>query len=247
MSTEPATEAVSDPTAVQEPVAPDITEKKTAPIAAATKKKPAPKKRIAKKPTVKKKRVAKKAAVQKRVAKKGPAKKKKAKKRVTKKAPAKRVAAKKSVAKKAAAKKSTGKKSVARPATAKKSVVKKRAVKKTVAKKSAPSKAEVRPNSNSVSKAQAIRDMAKEIGGMPRPRDIIATLAAKGIQVVSAQVSTVLKAAGLRKNPNTNGASGSEHGHGLNSDQLLQVKTLAEQLGGIEKLRQVLGTLQRLL
>jgi hypothetical protein len=41
MSTEPATEPVSNPTAVQEPVAPEATEMKTAPIAAAAKKKPA--------------------------------------------------------------------------------------------------------------------------------------------------------------------------------------------------------------
>ena len=171
-------------------------------------------------------------------------KKSAAKKRMTKKSPTKRVAAKKTVVKKFAAKKSTGKKSVGRAVTAKKSVVKKRAVKKTVAKKPAPSKAEVRPNSINVNKAQAIRETARELGGKPRPRDIIATLANKGITVVSAQVSTLLKTAGLRRElPMT----GSGQHQPSNLSQLFQVKHVADQVGGIERLRELFGTLRRLL
>ncbi len=256
-----STEPVSDPTFVLESVAMEATENKAAPTATATKK-PAPKQRAKKSPAKKKQRVAKKKpAVQKRVAKQPTVKKKKSdgrklvtkkspakkKKRGTKKSPAKRVAVKKTVAKKAAAKKRPGKKSVARAITAKKSVVKKRAVKKTVAKKPAPRKAETQPNANGVNKAQAIRDMAKDLGGTPRPRDVIAALAAQGITVVSAQVSTVLKTAGLRKNPKTNATIGKGRSHGLNSDQLFHVKALVDQLGGIDKLSELLSALERLL
>ena len=247
MSTEvTATEPISDPTALQESIGIEANENKAAPTATATKK-PASKQRATKKSPVKKKqRVAKKASVQKRVAKKALAKKKKsaAKKRTTKKTPTKRVAAKKTVIKKSVAKKSTKKKSVARAITAKKSVAKKRAVKKTAAKKPAPSKAEVRPNSNGVNKAQAIRDTANELGGQPRPRDVIAALAAQGITVVSEQVSTVLKTAGLRRGL-TMTASGLHQP--ANLSQLFQVKHVADQVGGIEKLRELFGTLLRLL
>ena len=247
MSTEPATEPVSDPTALQESIGIEAIENKAAPTATATKK-PAPKQRATKKSPVKKRqRVAmKKAAVQKRVAKKATVKKKKstANKRTTKKAPAKRVAAKKTVVKKSAAKKSTKKKSVARAVTAKKFVAKKRAATKIVAKKPVPSKTEIRPNSNGVNKAQAIRDMAKELGGTPRPRDVIAALAVQGITVVSAQVSMVLKAAGLRSGLTTT-VSGQHQP--ANLGQLFQVKHVADQVGGIEKLRELFGTLRQLL
>jgi hypothetical protein len=72
---------------------------------------------------------------------------------------------------------------------------------KATVKKSAPTKRKVKkqPASTGTTKAQAIRDTAKELGRKVRPKGIIAALAEKGITVVSAQVSTVLKAAGLRR------------------------------------------------
>ena len=48
-----------------------------------------------------------------------------------------------------------------------------------------------------ISKAQAIRDAAKGLGGKKvRPKEVIAALAAQGITVSSPQVSATLKAAG---------------------------------------------------
>jgi hypothetical protein len=196
-----ATEPASDQTVVQEPAPLQATEGKPAATPPAAKTKPAPKKRVAKKSPAKnkkKKRVAKKkAAAQKHVAKKASAKKKKSasKKRATQKSPAKRVA-KESVVKKPAVKKRSGKKPAKRAVAAKKSVTK-----KITAKRSVPRKRKTKKQlaSKGTNKAQAIRGTAKELGGKPRPKDVIAALATKGIKVASAQVSTVLKAAGLRR------------------------------------------------
>ena len=185
-----------------------------------------------------------------------------AKKRVTKKSPAKRVAAKKSAAKKPAAKKRSGKKLATTAATAKKSVAKKSTAKKlvkkkAVAKKAAPKKRKTKkpPASNGTSKAQSIRDAAKELGKKARPRDIIAALAAEGITVSSALVSMTLKAAGLRRGRRRRKgaamvpikASGNGQGHTLNLDHLLQVKELAAKIGGTDKLKEVFGALERLI
>jgi hypothetical protein len=107
--------------------------------------------------------------------------------------------------------------------------------------------------SNGVTKAQAIRDAAKELGKKARPRDIIATLKAKGISVSSPQVSATLKAAGLRRGRRGGkakmaaaAARRSINGHGLDISQLVQVKKLADQLGGTGKLKDLAAALERL-
>ena len=112
---------------------------------------------------------------------------------------------------------------------------------KTTVKKSAPTKRKVKkqPASTGTTKAQAIRDTAKELGRKVRPKGIIAALAEKGITVVSAQVSTVLKAAGLRRGrrrkkvvavvapkPSSNGHSGTAFLHSalnLGLDQAIEL------------------------
>src|SRR6185437_3603354 len=48
-------------------------------------------------------------------------------------------------------------------------------------------------------KAEAIRVAAKSLGRKVRPRDVIAILKEQGITVSSAQVSTTLKAMGMRR------------------------------------------------
>jgi hypothetical protein len=107
---------------------------------------------------------------------------------------------------------------------------------------------------NGTTKAQSIRDTAKELGKKARPRDIVATLAAKGIKVAPAQVSTVLKAAGLRRGRRRRKVEvavgpkkHSGNGRGLNINELVQVKKLAEQLGGTDRLKELVGSLERLL
>ena len=122
-----------------------------------------------------------------------------------------------------------------------------------MAKTSTAKKRKKAPASNGVTKAQAIRDMGKELGKKARPRDIIAALAAKGISVSSPQVSTTLKAAGMRRGRRKKAKSvvvATNHpsnGHGLDLAELLQVKKLADQLGGAAKLKELAAALERLM
>ena len=174
----------------------------------------------------------------------------KKKKPRAKKAPAKKVVAKKAtkkrVAKKPARKKRASKKP---PAAAKKSVRKKSAAKKPNSKKR---KAKKQPGT---SKAQAIRDIAKELGRKARPRDIIAALAEKGIKVVSAQVSMTLKAAGMRRRRRrrkvvmavaARQASRNGKSQAFNVDDLIQVRELAAKIGGLDKLKESVAALEKL-
>jgi hypothetical protein len=75
----------------------------------------------------------------------------------------------------------------------------------------------------------------------------------KRITVTSPQVSMTLKAAGLRRGRRRRKVaavvrSGSVgNGHALNVDELVQVKRLADQLGGTEKLKKVLDALEKLM
>jgi hypothetical protein len=158
--------------------------------------------------------------------------------------------------KRRAAKKSKSKKSPITTGPNKKAVMAKKAVtKKSTAKKAAPKKrkAKKQPTANKINKSQAIRDAAKELGTKARPRHIIAALAEKGINVVSAQVSTVLKAAGLRRGRRRKRIQAllsrkpSANGNLLIVDDLVKVKKLADDLGGTAKLKQLASALERLL
>jgi hypothetical protein len=122
----------------------------------------------------------------------------------------------------------------------------KTAPKKSAAKKSAK-------QSGKTTKAQSIRDTAKELGKKARPKDIIAALGAKGIVVTSPQVSITLKAAGLRKGKRKvragaveKKASGNGSIHALNLNELIKVKALAAKFGGTEKLKEAVTALERL-
>jgi hypothetical protein len=122
----------------------------------------------------------------------------------------------------------------------------KSAAKKRKTKKQSPS--------NGTTKAQSIRDTAKELGKKTRPRDIIAELAEKGISVSFGLVSKTLKAAGLRRGRRRRkgvaavpAKQHSGNGQGLEIHELLQVKKLAEQLGGTGKLKELTAALERLL
>jgi hypothetical protein len=169
-----------------------------------------------------------------------------AKKSAHKKRVSKKPAPKKSVVKKKVAKKSAAKK----PVTAQKSASKKPAAQKSASKKRKPKK---HTRSNGTTKAQSIRDTAKELGKKARPRHIIAALATKGITVTSAQVSTTLKAAGLRRGRRRKkvatavGPKTFANGHALNINELVKVKKLAEELGGTAKLKELAAALERLM
>jgi hypothetical protein len=164
---------------------------------------------------------------------------------------AKKAASKKKSSKQSAPKKRAGKKPAPNKSVAKKATKKKLAAKKSVATKSVPKKRKTKKQpAVQINKAQAIRDEAKELGKKARPRDIIAALKAKGISVSSPQVSTTLKAAGLRRGRRRKKAKAAvvaTNGHGgLNINELVLVKKLAEQLGGTKKLKELVVALERL-
>jgi hypothetical protein len=172
------------------------------------------------------------------------AKTKAARKRVTKKRSNKKRSAKRKSPKKQSAKSITSRMPAKRTA-AKMSAPKKRPTKKRKSKK--------QPVPITINKAQAIRDAAKDIGGKPRPKDIIAALAAKDISVSSPQVSMTLKAVGLRKGRRQRkvlvqvaSKPRSSHGQMFNINDLLQVKILAKELGGTAMLRELAEALERL-
>ncbi len=90
------------------------------------------------------------------------------------------------------------------------------------------------------SKADAIRTMFDQLGASARPRDVVAALAQRGIKVTSAQVSTLRKAA--RRPGHASVAVG-----GVSFEHLVAAKSLSERLGGIDRARQALEHLARLI
>lgn len=108
-------------------------------------------------------------------------------------------------------------------------------------------------HSTDTSKAELIRGVARESSGRVRPRDIIATLAERGTQVSSAQVSQVLRKMGMRRRRRRKGAvasAGSRRAaHGgemLQLDHLLAAKRLCDKLGGVEAAKSALDALAKL-
>jgi arginine repressor len=101
-------------------------------------------------------------------------------------------------------------------------------------------------------KAEAIRQAAKSLGGKVRPRDVIAMLKDQGIEVSSAQVSTTLKAMGMRKvrrgrKPGAVSASRATKGStSITIEDLIAAKKLVAQLGSIEAASQALSALAKL-
>jgi hypothetical protein len=156
--------------------------------------------------------------------------------------------------KKPAKKKPVPKKKTAKKRAAKKPVAAKKSVaKKSTAKKSAPKKRKAKKPAAIVNKAQSIRDLGKELGKKARPRDIIAALAEKGIVVSSPQVSSTLKAAGMRRGRRKKSKPGfvvpkpSVNGHGFDINEMVKVKKLAEEIGGMAKVKELAAALERLM
>ncbi len=111
-------------------------------------------------------------------------------------------------------------------------------------------------NGAEVNKSEEIRNAFREHGPKTRTKDIVALLAEKGITVAPAQVSTVkanMKAkrkarrgelAGLEMSaaPAKRGGSGGA----ISAEDLLVAKRLADQLGGVERLKNALAVLDQL-
>ncbi len=104
------------------------------------------------------------------------------------------------------------------------------------------------------SKAEAIRDAIKSMGKRVRPRDVISSLAEKGIRVSSAQVSTVAKSMGMRRRrgggrqPAMAGAASrtSQASAAISIEDLIAAKKLANQLGGIDRAKVAVDALAKL-
>ena len=103
------------------------------------------------------------------------------------------------------------------------------------------SRAAGRANSHG-SKADAIRAVFGEMGPKARARDVVATLATRGIKVTSAQVSTLRK-----KLPRRGVAALTVTTHVVSYDHLLAAKNLAERLGGIGAAQRALDSLAKLI
>jgi arginine repressor len=124
---------------------------------------------------------------------------------------------------------------------------KKSAASKTSATQAAPSGAA------ETSKAERIRQTAEGMKKPVRPRDVIAALAAEGIAVSSAQVSTTLRAMGMRRR--RGGGKKAEAAPGrpamsasgsLSLDSLLAAKKLAVALGSVEAAKTAVDALAKL-
>ena len=104
------------------------------------------------------------------------------------------------------------------------------------------------------SKAERIRDVARNMDKPVRPRDVVAALASEGVSVSSAQVSGVLRSMGMRRRGRGRrpAAAGSSRAttrstsEKLSLDNLLAAKRLVNQLGGIEAAKQAVDALARL-
>jgi hypothetical protein len=101
------------------------------------------------------------------------------------------------------------------------------------------------------SRAEMIRQTAKALGKRVRPRDIIAALNEKGVEVSSTLVSTTLAAAGFRRRRHGRKGSASADatnstGHRLNLDALIAAKALIEKVGGFENAQAAISALKKL-
>jgi len=94
-----------------------------------------------------------------------------------------------------------------------------------------------------VNKAQLIRDALKKLGIDAPAKDIQAECEAHHATVAPAQISNIrtkLKEKGTGKS----GRKGS--GVAATADELLEVRTMAEKIGGVERARALLDILDRL-
>lgn len=95
-----------------------------------------------------------------------------------------------------------------------------------------------------VNKAQLIRDALKKLGIDAPAKDIQAECEAHNATVAPAQISNIrtkLKEKGTGKS----GRKGSG-GVAATADELLEVRTMAEKIGGVERARALLDILDRL-
>jgi hypothetical protein len=97
------------------------------------------------------------------------------------------------------------------------------------------------------SKAEQIRQVAKDLGGRIRSRDIIHALAERGVEVSSAQVSAVLRAMGMkRRRRGGYRLVVKATAETLTLDSLLAAKKLVQQIGSVEAAKMAIDALAKL-
>ena len=106
-------------------------------------------------------------------------------------------------------------------------------------------------DSTLVSRAEQIRQTARELGKRVRPRDIIAKLREAGVEVSSTLVSKTLFAAGFRRRRRAKRiaaarATMSASHNGLNLDALIAAKALIQKVGGIEVAEEAIRAIKKL-
>jgi hypothetical protein len=108
-----------------------------------------------------------------------------------------------------------------------------------------------KPAAEQPSKAEMIRQTAKSLGKKVRPRDIIAKLKEKGVEVSHALVSSTLRAAGFRRKrrgrkAGAKSARTPSTANGLNLEALIAAKALIEKVGGVENAEAAISALKKL-
>ena len=121
--------------------------------------------------------------------------------------------------------------------------------KKKAAKRAAKKTAASTNGSAGATKADQIREVAGGMEKPVRPRDVVAALKDRGVNVSSAQVSTVLLAMGMKKRKRRRrkmAAGSTNNSASLNINDLVLAKKLVAQVGSVEKVREALAALARL-
>lgn len=100
-----------------------------------------------------------------------------------------------------------------------------------------------RKRSGDVNKSEEIRNVFRSKGPEFRPKDLIAHLASKGIDVSPAQVSNVKAALYKSGGPRRRGRPS---GGGVSVNALQQAKALVDQVGSVTAAKQALDVLESL-
>lgn len=96
-----------------------------------------------------------------------------------------------------------------------------------------------------VNKSQEIRNYLKTHRNA-KPKQIIADLGAKGVNVSAALVSSIKYAKNRGKKVKTIGRKARADRNSITAEDLIQAKGLADQLGGVERAKVALDTLKKL-
>jgi len=128
---------------------------------------------------------------------------------------------------------------------------KKKSAKKAAKKNAGPKAAKSAASTNGsagATKADQIRDQAKSMPKPVRPKDVVAALKERGVDVLHTHVSQILASMGMKKKRKAavGGAAPAVASNGLNIDDLVAAKKLVAQVGSVEKVREALAALARL-